>query len=105
MVSHIFRFTGMGGIPPRVAHSAPAPTSPHPPRGAARDLLLHHHRLAELSPGDIALLVHPRDHHRSFNRLQAPRRRHEMGTKAFLEHTRVVRRFYTKHVQVYQINY
>lgn len=105
MVSYIFRLAGMGGVSPRVAHSATTPPSPYPPRSAARDLLLYYNRLAQLAPGEIILLVHFREHHRSFNRMQASRRRHEMGPKAFLEHTHVVIRFYTKLVHFYQINY
>lgn len=52
MVTHVLGPTPMGHVPARLAHNATASTSPHPPRCASRDILLHHDRLAELAAGE-----------------------------------------------------
>lgn len=65
MVPYILWFASVGGVVTRMAHSVAASSPPHPPRSAARDLLLYHHWLAELASGITSLLVYPRDYDRS----------------------------------------
>lgn len=82
VVAHLLRSAGLGGVaagPPRGAAAAPPP---HPPRGAPRDLLLHHDRLAELAAGEDTLLEHPRAGHRVRDRLPAAGRRLQVGPEA-----------------------
>lgn len=59
MVAHVLRAAGVGGCVAGVARGTPTPPPPHPPRGAARDLLLHHHGVAQLALGKTPFLVHP----------------------------------------------
>lgn len=63
MVAHVFRLARMGRVAAGMARGASAPPPPHPPRGAARDLLLYHHWLAQLASGETTLLVYSRDGH------------------------------------------
>lgn len=84
MVTYVLWSPVVGRVPARVAHSAASPPPPHTSCGAARDLLLHHHRLVKLASGEAALLVDIGGRHRGAHGLQAPRRRHEVGSEAFL---------------------
>lgn len=79
MVSHLLRFTGLGGIPPGTPRDPAQAPSPNPPRGAARDVLLHHHRLAELAHGEVAFLERLRVPHRGGDRVQTQGGRSQVG--------------------------
>lgn len=85
MVAHVLRLTMVGGVSAGVACGSAASPPPHTPRGAARDLLLYHHGLAELAAREIALLGDSGNPYRSFHRLQASRRWHEVGAKAVVK--------------------
>jgi hypothetical protein len=86
MVSHLFRVARVGGVVAGAPRDTAAAPPSYPSRGPSRDLLLHHDRLAELAAGEVALLEHPGGRHRVYRRVQAPRRRHEMGTKGNVIH-------------------
>lgn len=87
VVAHVLRAARVGGVAAGVARGAAAAPPPHPSRRAARDLLLHYDRVAKLAFRETAFLVYARGCHRSFNRLQAARRRLEVGPETFLELT------------------
>lgn len=63
MVTYLFRLTDLGGVFARVARGTTTSPSPNSPCGAARDLLLHHHRLVKLAVGETPLLGHTGDHY------------------------------------------
>lgn len=71
MVAHLLRHSILGHRTPRLPHHPPPAAPPHPPRRAPRDLLLHHHRLAQLPAGEAAVLALPRVPHRGRVQLQA----------------------------------
>ncbi|KAK1899305.1 Transmembrane protein 189 [Dissostichus eleginoides] len=59
VVAHVLRAAALGGVPAGLQdHPAPK-TPPSAPRVPPRDLLLHHHRLAELPSGEVWLLEEP----------------------------------------------
>lgn len=81
MVAHLLRTAGLGGVPAGAPRDPAQETPPHPPRGTARDLLLHHDRLAELAVGEAALLVGVGGDHTGAHRSEAQGRRLEVGQK------------------------
>ena len=79
MVTHVLRIAQTDCVAARPAHY-PAPTSPpHPPRGASRNVLLHHDRLAQLPVRSARLLDVPRASDRAADRLQTSIRRPRLG--------------------------
>ena len=81
MVAYVFRSATLHNHTARHAcHSAANPSS-HSPRDAARHLLLHHNRLAELSAGEDQVLANARGHGLRVHRVQAANGRHEMGVE------------------------
>lgn len=110
MVSYLLRTAPVRRLAARAPDNPAQTASPSPPRGAARDVLLHHHRLAQLAPGEAALLVHPRVPDRERDGLQASRRRHEVGPEAVLRYYNAHRRrrigpgrlFYFCHANFYR---
>lgn len=69
MVPHVFWTSGMGCLASRTPNHFTKKTPSSPPRGASRDLLLHHHRVVKLAFGETPILVHSRDNYRKNNGL------------------------------------
>lgn len=86
MVSYIFWFADMGSVFARVACGITTPPPSHPPRGAARDLLLYHHRVVELAFGETTLLVYTWGYYWSADWMQAQSWWLEMGSETILGH-------------------
>lgn len=61
------------------AHHSAQETPSYPPRSPSRDLLLYHHRMAQLPSGNNPLLDRPRKHHRIPHRPQASGWRPQVG--------------------------
>jgi hypothetical protein len=88
VVAHILWAARLGGVAAGAPRDPAAAPPPNPSRGAARDLLLHHHRLAQLAAGKVGLLANAGAYHRVHHRSQAARRRPQVGTAPLLGHTR-----------------
>lgn len=59
VVAHVLWAAPVGDAAPGVARGAPPAAPQDPPRGSPRDLLLHHHGLAQLPAGEAAFLARP----------------------------------------------
>ncbi|XP_070657971.1 plasmanylethanolamine desaturase 1 isoform X3 [Bos indicus] len=71
VVAHVLRAATLGRLPAGLARH-PAPQTPsHPPRFPPRDLLLHHHGLAQLPSGEDGLLATPGGHYPGPDRREA----------------------------------
>lgn len=79
MVPYLLRLTQLGGIPPRIPHHPTSSPSQNPSCRSARNVFLHHDRLAELAFGETQILECLRNNHRKPARLQTESGRYEMG--------------------------
>lgn len=84
VVSHIFRPSTAGHNIARPAHHPATASSSHPSRGAARDLFLHHDRVAQLSTRKDTVLESSGSGGGVGHRLPTPLRRPEVGAKTHL---------------------
>lgn len=69
MVSYVFWLAAVGGMASRAPRDPAASPPQIPPCGATRNLLLYHHRMAELAFGDAAFLAFPGGNHHINHRL------------------------------------
>uniref|UniRef100_A0AAQ4PTD2 Plasmanylethanolamine desaturase 1 n=1 Tax=Gasterosteus aculeatus aculeatus TaxID=481459 RepID=A0AAQ4PTD2_GASAC len=82
VVAHVLRPASLGGVPAGLPGHPPSQAPPRPPRLPARDVLLHHHRLAELPSGEAGFLEEPGGSDPGRHRREAPGGRLEMGSKS-----------------------
>ena len=85
VVSHVLRPAALHHAAAGPAYHSAAAPPPHPPRVAARDVLLHHDRLAQLPVRGDRLLDVPRAAHRARDGRQAARRRPRLGQEDRLD--------------------
>ena len=89
VVAHVLRAAVVHHRAAGHARDPAAQAPPHPPRCAARDVLLHHDGLAQLPAGGNGFLAGIRGLHHQVHGTPAARRRHGMGKENHVERNAV----------------